>query len=68
MSARISAGGKTLQLAHALGVAYAGVRRRAVMKDVMVSNLKPRARGKAEHMEAAAGRVLADDSGDTNFG
>lgn len=54
-----SKGGSLPQLAKALNVAYAGVRRRVVMRDVSVSSVKPRVRGKSEDLNAAAARVRA---------
>lgn len=52
-------GGSLPQLAKALHVAYAGIRRRVVMRDVSVSSVKPRMRGKSEDLNAAAARVRA---------
>lgn len=52
-------GGSLPQLASKLGVAYAGVRRRVVMKDVSVSKVKPRVRAKSEDVNDAYARVKA---------
>lgn len=52
-------GGSLPQLAQALDVAYAGVRRRVVMRDVSVSSVKPRSRAKSEELSEAILRVKA---------
>ena len=52
-----SRGGSLPQLAQALNVAYAGVRRRVVMRDVSVSKVKPRVRAKSEELNDAILRV-----------
>lgn len=52
-------GGSLPQLAKKLDVAYAGVRRRVVMKDVSVSKVKPRVRAKSEDLNDAYARVKA---------
>lgn len=52
-----SRGGNLKALAEALGVAYAGVRRRESMKDVSVSSIKPRARADSSELNDAAYRV-----------
>ena len=50
-------GGSLPQLAKELDVAYAGIRRRVVMKDVSVSTVKPRTRAKTEELVEAVSRV-----------
>jgi hypothetical protein len=52
-------GGSLPQLAEALGVAYAGVRRRVVMRNVSVTDARPEVRVKKtpRNIEAAANRV-----------
>ncbi len=50
-------GGSLPQLAKELDVAYAGIRRRVVMKDVSVSTVKPRTRAKTEELSEAVNRV-----------
>lgn len=50
-------GGSLPQLAKELDVAYAGIRRRVVMKDVSVSTVKPRTRAKTEELSEAVSRV-----------
>lgn len=50
-------GGSLPQLAKELDVAYAGIRRRVVMKDVSVSTVKPRTRAKTEELSEAIIRV-----------
>ena len=50
-------GGSLPQLAKHLNVAYAGVRRRVVMRNVSVSSVKPRSRVKAEEVNGALTRV-----------
>lgn len=50
-------GGSLPQLAKALDVAYAGVRRRVVMRNVSVSSVKPRSRVKTEELAEAITRV-----------
>ena len=50
-------GGSLPQLAKHLNVAYAGVRRRVVMRNVSVSSVKPRSRVKAEEVNGALARV-----------
>lgn len=52
-------GGSLPQLAKELDVAYAGIRRRVVMKDVSVSTVKPRTRAKTEELSEAIIRVKA---------
>jgi hypothetical protein len=52
-------GGSLPELAKALGKAYAGMRRRVVMRDVSVSAVKPRVKGKSEDLNDAAARVRA---------
>jgi hypothetical protein len=53
-------GGSLPQLADALGVAYAGVRRRVVMRDVSVATIKPKIKPKlrSNSVAASAKRVL----------
>ena len=50
-------GGSLPQLASALGVAYPGVRRRVVMRDVSVSTVKPADKAKPSSVVSAAKRV-----------
>lgn len=52
-----SKGGSLPLLAKKLNVAYAGVRRRVVMKDISVSAIKPKIRVKDQNVESAAQRV-----------
>ena len=51
-------GGSLPQLAKALKVAYAGVRRRVVMDDVAVASIKPKVRASKEDVDRSATRVL----------
>lgn len=55
-------GGSLTQLAKELEVAYAGLRRRVVMRDVEVSSIRPKARGSMEGVPEAAARILAAKS------
>lgn len=50
-------GGSLPKLANRLDVAYAGVRRRVVMSDVVVSSIRPKTRVKDQDIKAAANRV-----------
>jgi hypothetical protein len=50
-------GGSLPTLAKNLGVAYAGVRRRVVMSDVSVSELRPKVRVKDQDIKASANRI-----------
>lgn len=50
-------GGSLPTLAKKLGVAYAGVRRRVVMSDVSVSELRPKVRVKDQDIKASANRI-----------
>lgn len=50
-------GGSLPALSQALCVAYAGVRRRVVMQDVTVSNIKPRIKPKTEGIEDSINRI-----------
>jgi hypothetical protein len=52
-----SKGGSLPLLAKRLNVAYAGVRRRVVMNEISVSNIKPSKRIKGEVVKLAADRV-----------
>jgi len=52
-------GGSLTDLARELGVAYAGLRRRVVMRNVEVSSVRPKARGSLEGVPDAAVRILA---------
>lgn len=55
-------GGSLTALAKELGVAYAGLRRRVVMRNVDVSSVRPKARGSMEGLDAAVTRILAAKS------
>ena len=57
-----SLGGPLTELAKELGVAYAGLRRRVVMRNVNVSSVRPRARGTTVGVPEAATRILAAKS------
>jgi hypothetical protein len=50
-------GGSLPALAIALDVAYAGIRRRIIMQDVMVSKVKPRMKPKTENIEDSITRI-----------
>jgi hypothetical protein len=50
-------GGSLPKLAKRLDVAYAGVRRRVVMSNVVVSDIRPKTRLKDQDIQAAANRV-----------
>jgi len=50
-------GGSLPKLAKRLDVAYAGVRRRVVMSEVVVSSIRPKDRVKDQDIKAAANRV-----------
>lgn len=52
-------GGSLPKLAERLNVAYAGVRRRVVMSDVVVSSIRPKSRVKDQDIKSAANRVRA---------
>jgi hypothetical protein len=52
-----SKGGSLPLLAKRLKVAYAGVRRRVVMNEINVSNVKPRTKIRGEAVKASAERV-----------
>jgi hypothetical protein len=52
-----SKGGSLPQLAKALGVAYPGIRRRVIMKDVNLSEVKPKTRATRQENADAVGRV-----------
>ena len=52
-------GGSLPTLAKELDVAYAGVRRRVVMQNVSVSQMRPKARAKSEELNNAITRVKA---------
>lgn len=54
-----SKGGSLPMLAKRLNVAYAGIRRRVVMSDVIVSAIRPKTRLKEQDIQSAAKRVLA---------
>jgi hypothetical protein len=64
-----SRGGSLPELARALNVAYAGVRRRVVMKDVAVASVRPKSRIlDEESVSMAAERVKkAKESGVTDY-
>lgn len=51
------------RLAKELDVAYAGVRRRVMMQDVVVSKVKPRQKPKTEGIEDSVARIKAAKSG-----
>jgi lambda repressor-like predicted transcriptional regulator len=50
-------GGSLSDLSKRLGVAYAGLRRRVIMNDVSVSEIRPKIRVKDQDIKAAANRV-----------
>ena len=50
-------GGSLPKLAKRLNVAYAGVRRRVVMSDITISDIRPKTRVKEQDIQAAANRV-----------
>lgn len=50
-------GGSLSDLSKRLGVAYAGLRRRVIMNDVSVSEIRPKTRVKDQDIKAAANRV-----------
>lgn len=56
-------GGSLPRLAKELDVAYAGVRRRVMMQDVVVSKVKPRQKPKTEGIEDSVARIKAAKSG-----
>lgn len=56
-------GGSLPTLAKELGVAYAGVRRRVMMQDVVVSDVKPRQKPKTEGIEDSVARIKSAKSG-----
>lgn len=56
-------GGSLPQLAKELNVAYAGLRRRVVMRNVSVSKVKPKARAKSEDLADAIARVKEAKAG-----
>jgi len=56
-------GGSLSALADSLDVAYAGVRRRVVMNDVVVSKVKPRMKPKTEGIEDSVSRIKAAKPG-----
>jgi len=55
-------GGSLSELAKSLGVAYAGLRRRVVMRNVNVSSVRPKPRGSMEGVQEAVARILAAKS------
>ena len=60
-------GGSLPELAKALGVAYPGLRRRVVMKDVAISKVKPKRKASKSELPAAIERVkVARQSKDVN--
>lgn len=60
-------GGSLPELAKALGVAYPGLRRRVAMKDVSISQVKPRRKANKSDLPAAIERVrIARQSKDVN--
>lgn len=56
-------GGSLPALAKELNVAYAGVRRRVIMQNVSVSNVKPKKKPKTEGIEDSVARIKAAKSG-----
>jgi hypothetical protein len=50
-------GGSLPELAKALGVAYPGLRRRVIMKDVAISKVKPKRKANKSELPAAIERV-----------
>ena len=60
-------GGSLPELAKALGVAYPGLRRRVIMKDVAISKVKPKRKASKSELPAAIERVgVARQSKDVN--
>lgn len=55
-------GGSLTDLSKELGVAYAGLRRRVVMRNVQVSSVRPKARGTIVGITEASERILAAKS------
>lgn len=63
-----SKGGSLPLLAKRLQVAYAGVRRRVVMNEINVSNIKPKTKIRGEAVKIAAQRVkLAKEQGTDQY-
>lgn len=56
-------GGSLPALSEALGVAYAGVRRRVMMQNVAVSSVKPRVKPKTEGIEDSISRIKVAKAG-----
>lgn len=56
-------GGSLPRLSEELGVAYAGVRRRVMMQDVVVSKVKPRQKSKTEGIEDSVSLIKTAKSG-----